>query len=317
MKTEFKKGYTVYKNKDDPVFVVPHSGPALEIATSRDDNAETVASLCWKKDGGVLIVSGISRRRQWGIDFNRDIPSIDKAIDTSIWVNDDIEKMFEYKQKYAWVAFDEKDYEAKLKIYQNFWADVSKGKKIIFVHRSFPKIRSVPSVMDVVTFGGEGVKKKVIQEIVSDVNSKYFDFFQKIDKDYKQSIILETKRTILDTLRIFKSFDMGKINGWHKYYLERDLERINEYCDKEMLEELKKNFTPQNYLIAVESALKNIPDPKITIENVFDGTFALGPKRKLFPLHGKTIISVESSRFMNFWHPDTASEMILDIVRRL
>src|SRR3989344_3322044 len=98
MKTEFKKGYIVYKNKDDPVFVVPHSGPALEIATSRDDNAETVASLCWKKDGGVLIVSGIPRRRQWGIDFNRDIPNIDKAIDTSIWVNDDIEKMFEYKQ---------------------------------------------------------------------------------------------------------------------------------------------------------------------------------------------------------------------------
>src|SRR3989344_7513141 len=109
MKTEFKKGYIVYKNKDDPVFVVPHSGPALEIATSRDDNAETVASLCWKKDGGVLIVSGIPRKREWGIDFNRDIPNFDSALNAYNKFDEDSDKIFEYKKKYAWIAFDKED----------------------------------------------------------------------------------------------------------------------------------------------------------------------------------------------------------------
>ena len=76
MDFKIKEGYLVYQTSRDPVLVTPHSGPALEIATSRDDNSETVASLCWQKIGGTLIISNVSRKRMWGIDFNRDIPPI-------------------------------------------------------------------------------------------------------------------------------------------------------------------------------------------------------------------------------------------------
>ena len=78
---EFKKGYSVYKlsNKDIAV-VTPHSGPALEDTTSRDDNSETVASICSKKMGGKLVISNVSRNSLWGIDFNRDIPSMEDAL---------------------------------------------------------------------------------------------------------------------------------------------------------------------------------------------------------------------------------------------
>ena len=67
MDISFRKGYCAYKNKDNGIFIVtPHSGPAFENSTARDDNSETVASLCWKKVGGTLIVATVARKRLWG-----------------------------------------------------------------------------------------------------------------------------------------------------------------------------------------------------------------------------------------------------------
>lgn len=318
MEIKVKRGFILYKLNNNPLFVSPHSGPAIESSISRDDNSETVASLCFKKTNGRLIIGTMPRKRLWGIDFNRDIPSKNVALKgLDLFLGMDDKEVFNYMKKYAWVAFDEKDYEDRLRIYQDFWGEVGKSKIIVLLHRIFPKIKTVPSVMDIVTFKGTGIKDNKIKKIVEQINTKYFNFFEKIDKDYRRSILLETKRYVLNMLKKYNSFNPNEMVLSDREVLERDLIKTKKYVDKDVFENLQKNFMPQNYFSAVESAIKNIPLPRITIESVHDGSLALGPKRKLFPMNDKVVIEVESSRFMNFWHPQITTEIIVDIVKMI
>ena len=57
MDCKFYKGFSVYKKGDSDLAVVAiHSGPALETVNSMDDNSDTVASLCLKKNNRFFIV---------------------------------------------------------------------------------------------------------------------------------------------------------------------------------------------------------------------------------------------------------------------
>lgn len=320
MKFEFNRGYTVYKDSNPRlVIAAPHCGPALEVTTSRDDNSETVASLCWRKMGGTLVISNMSRKRLWGVDFNRDIPPIKTALNTFkiFFEEKEVDKMHNYRKKYAWVAKDETDYYNRLKIYQNFWAEVGKGDYILLIHRTFTRIKAIPSIMDIITFGQAGIKENVIKEIVQEINAKYFDFFQKVEKDYKQAVYFETKRLISDLLRIYGSLSPEKIDIEFKENIEKDLEKIKKYAKPAVCNQLEKAFTPHHFLEAVESALENSPTPKITMNKVYNGALALGPKRKLFPSRGKVVIEVEPNAFINFWYPHIAADIIEDIIKML
>jgi len=310
---QFKRGFIVYSDGNEKnVIVSPHSGPALESSTSRDDNSETVASLCWGKIGGKLIIGNMPRHRLLGIDFNRDIPSLDLALKYyKHFINRDLEKINYFKSRYGWVAIDEKDYYNRLKIYQDFWAEVGKGQKIVLVHRAFTKMRNVPSIIDIVTFGKDGVKQDKIKGIVDEVNLKYYNFLKKIEDDYKQAILFETKRELLNV--IDKNGNIVNINS----SLKKDLKKMELYCSKEKLIKLKNDFTPQNFLDCVQDSLRNIPFLRITIQKVFEGDLAYAPKRKLFPRKDKTIIEVEPCRFMNFWHPQITAEILYDVLKML
>jgi hypothetical protein len=320
MKIGVKSGYTVYsKGNKELVFVAPHSGHAIENPVHRDDHSETVGSLCWKEMGGKLIVSGISRDRLWGIDYNRGIPTVREALEKyKEFTNEDEKKnLLAYMKKYAWVARDESDYYERLKIYQSFWNEVGMGKYIILLHKNFPKMKAVPSIMDFVTFSNAGIKKSVIKDIVNDVNSKHFDFFEKIKVDYKNAILADTRRYVLNLLRIYEHFNPGEMSEGHRIGIEKDLDKITAYADKIALNRLMTNFTPYNFLMCAENALKHIPLPQITIEGVHDGSLALGPYNKLFPKRDKTVIEVESNGFLNFWHPHMAAKIIKDVVSRI
>ncbi len=317
MNFKFNKGYLVYKNSNNGIVIVaPHSGPAFDYSTSRDDNSETVASICWRKLNGTLVISNMPRIRLWGIDFNRDIPPIKLALDmfNEYKYYKNVEKIYEYDKKYAWVAQDTRDYENRLQIYQNFWAEVEKGKYIILIHRAFPRIKAVNSIMDFITFNNKGIKKELIDEIVKELNHKYSNFFRSIDQAYKRMIFFEEERMIANLISVYKTFDLNNLKGEALELLKKDLEKIREYAGKYIVKRLDEHFTPQTFLRAVEDALKNSPLPKITVENVFDGSLALGPKRKLFPTADKIIIEVEPSRFLNFWYPDTTANIIKDLL---
>ncbi len=319
MEMRFKRGYIVYKNnKSNFVTVAPHSGPALENPTSRDDNSETVGSKCWNKFGGKFVVSNMPRNRILGIDFNRDIPSLNEAVGNynSFVKNEDLDTINSYRKKYGWVSKNEGDYYDKLSIYQNFWADVDSGNPIVFLHRAFPRIKAIPSIIDIVTFKDEGTNKNKIRKIVADLNKEYAPFMKRLEFDYKKMILFEEKRLIYNTIKTFKTFNLSKIRGETKDGIMKDIEKIREYADENFMRALSQNFNPDTFLAAVDNALKNSPAPKITIENVFNGSLALGPKRKLFPTN-KTILEIEPSRFMNFWYPETVAEIVGKLLKRI
>ena len=83
------------------------------------------------------------------------------------------------------------------------------------------------------------------------------------------------------------------------------------------IKRLKQSFTPQNYLTTVKSALDNCPLPQVTVENAFDASLAHGPKRKLFPTKNKTIIEIETSRFMSYFYPNMTAQIMKDIIEKV
>ena len=315
MDCKFYKGFSVYKKGDSDLAVVAiHSGPALETVNSRDDNSDTVASLCWKKTGGTLIISNMPRKRVWGIDFNRDIPPLKSALRAYPENQNYEEDLFEYRKKYAWVAKDTNDYENRLKIYQRFWEEVGKSNEIVFIHRAYNRIKTFPSIMDVITFDGKGVDRKIMDDVIIDLNKKYEKFFKSVQKDYKESVVFETRRVVLNILRIFKSIELDKISDEFREDIEKDLLKVNLYADNIALKRIKNNITPQNFIEAVRNAVNNAPAPHVTIEHAFSGKLAHGPYRKLQPFKDKIVIEIEPTYFMNFWHPYIAADMIIDIL---
>ncbi len=149
----FHKGFCVYKKGDSPYFVAPHTGPSFETPTSRDDNSDTVASLCWMKRGGTLIASGLSRKMSFGIDFNRNIPPKELAIKSwQDFVTDDNSKeLFNFRDAYAFSAINEKDYEKRLETYNKFWETVCLGQKIVYIHRKFSRLKNHPTIIHIMT----------------------------------------------------------------------------------------------------------------------------------------------------------------------
>lgn len=320
MRCNFYKGFSVWEEGfDDTVICTPHSGPALDNTTSRDDNSDTVASLLFKRTLGRLVVSNMPRKRLYGVDFNRDIPPPKEAISMFPYYEQRKynKKLYNFISRYAFVAYDNTDYENRLKIYQNFWGEVSGAKYVVLIHRAFPRIKALPSIMDVVTFRGGGYKKKKILEIVEEVNSKYYNFLKSVENDYKKMILFEQERVLNNVISVYGSLSIKKMNVEIKEFFLKDLEKIKEYSKKEKYEGLVQEFTPQNFLDACRSALENAPFPKITIENAFKGDLAYGVKRKLLPIGDKQILEIEPSRFLNFWHPDTTAEIIHFILNKI
>ncbi|MAG50124.1 hypothetical protein CL621_00605 [archaeon] len=315
MDFKIKEGYLVYQTSRDPVLVTPHSGPALEIATSRDDNSETVASLCWQKIGGTLIISNVSRKRMWGIDFNRDIPPKKIALDmfNKFVEGEETDELFKYGEKYSWVAVSEKDYERRLNIYKKFWMDVGKGNFIVLIHRAFPRIKLIPGLIDVMSFNLE--LKERLPDIINRINSKYESFFKKIEKDYKQMIFFEEKRFVCNVLKTHNSFNLEAMNLDFKQNIAKDLEVIKRILGEYYYRSLINHFNSKNFISATKNILSTIGPPRVTIEQAFSGELSYGPKQMLDS--SKKILQIEPSRFMNFWYPKVTADIIEEIVTRL
>ena len=167
--------------------------------------------------------------------------------------------------------------------------------------------------MDIIVFGENHRLKEKINEIILRLNSKYFNFLQTVERDYKQSILFETRRIILDILMNNGSFSLDKIGVIKRKAIEKDLESIKKYASPVLVEDLRRNFTPHNFITATENALSRVGMPQITLESVHDGSLAQGPKRKLFP-SSKIVIEIESTQFLSFWHPQIGAKIIKDLI---
>ncbi len=320
MEIKFYKGFAVYKLNDAPVFVSPHSGPAFHVPTSRDENTDTVASICWTKTQGTLIVANLSRKMTMGIDFNRDPPQ--KKLALQMWdkfqSDENIEELEEYRKNYAWAAKDEHDHEERLKIYDEFWRAVrNSGGVIVFVHRKFTRMKNFPSILDIITYQGLGVDKAVVEAIVGKINEKYAPFFKSISAQYKKAIVLETERQVQRIKDIFSDFDLKSMKVEYMTNTKKDIEVISKFASKRAVKRLEKEFSHRNFILAVKSALKSDVQPKVTLESIFSGNHARSMMNPLFNKKERIIMEVECNQFLTYWNPNIAAEIITDLLSNL
>ncbi len=322
MQAFFRRGYVIYKEKGehDFTYVAPHSGPALETPTSRDDNSETVASLCWMKTGGTLILSTLPRKRAFGIDFNRGIPKKSESIELfrDFLGDKNLLRLHNFRNKYAWSACNGEDYRKRFKIYQSFWNEARNGKSVALIHSAFNRLKLVPSIMDISTFDGIGVDRKLLDGIVKDINDEYKGFFKEIDKSYKAVVLLEEERAINNIIRVSEKFGLDGMNPDFLENIKADLEAIRACTDKDVMMELERDFTPRNFLQASKKALLNMEPPKVTVEHFFKCMKSVAPKKQLMGRRkhpkGRTVMNIECSRFISFWYPNEAADMIVRIL---
>ncbi|MBN2330419.1 MAG: hypothetical protein JXC85_01260 [Candidatus Aenigmarchaeota archaeon] len=315
---QVKPGFIVFENGDKITWSTPHSGPALETPTSRDDNSDTVASLCWMKIGGRLVISTMPRKRALGIDFNRDSPPLRKSLEYHrlFSENNCPEKLEEYRKKYAFCAADRRDHERRMRIYRRFWSAVREsGRTVVFVHRKFTRLKNFPSIMDIVAYEGYGFSKNILAPLVKRIDRKYADFLLSIKENYVNAILLEEKRTVERIAEIYGGFSLDSMGIEYKNNLLDDLLVIRRLADSRRVERLDRHFTQKNFMLAVRSALVNGGTPRITVESIFRGEHGRSQKRDIFRL--KNVISIESNAFINYWYPNEASDIILDIVNEI
>lgn len=322
MHPEFFEGFTIYRKGEGPVFVTPHSGPSLETPTNRDDNSDTIASLCWLKSGGSLVLSNVSRKRLLGIDFNRAVPPMRKALKMykDFLFDRSPEQLLEYRNKYAFVAKDERDYHERVRIHDNFWFQIKNlGNVFIFVHRKFSKLKNYPSIMDVVSFKGKGINVGLVKNVIDELNSEYDDFLKKIGDDYKRAIMNEEKRSVERSgLADIKALQKPRTDK--ERHIAKSVKLIRKYAKKSLVDKLENNFDPNNYINAVESALGNAGTPQITLDSIFTSELASAPRKRFYLKEmRKDIISmeIECNQFINYWYPEVAAEMINKMVDKV
>lgn len=317
MNHEFKKGYILYESDEiTPGLACPHSGPSLNKTVGRDNNSETAAFSCWKRIGGKLLVSTVPREQRYGIDFNRDIPPKHLAINlhNELIQEYDYTKLHEFKKKYAWLAKDDNDYYKRLNIYQNFWSELEDSDKILLFHKAFTKMKAIPSILDIIPIKGN---QTLLNSIVQGINKKYEPFLKGIERDFKQAVLIETKRTIRSLTKYYGEFDVKLIDENIHQNFKKDLDNLLRYANSYTLKKLKEHWSIHNYMEAIRSALNNSPSPHVTVAHVHNASLAHGAKRKLLNTSKKLVLELEINEFAGFWHAEKIAEIIADLYQYL
>ncbi len=308
MEIDFKPGHIVLKNGKGPIYLVLHAGPRIGATIDRDTDADSIAYLCWKETGGTLVLVTTPRQQEVGIDFNRD--HVDARTALKNWKSVQTEGAGRYKNRFAWSAYDMDDYRKKQRMYEEFWSMVRKmGDTFFLVHSAGIRVGHIPTLIDIITFGGKGLKRGVAKRIVDKLNAKYEPFFLGIKILYDKSILLKHEIRLNDVFSKEKSYILEEL-------IQRDLGKIRKYAEPSMVKKLEKHFTPDNLMEAVENALRRAETPKITIENIFSGEKAFGPKKYLIG-KAKTVVEIEFTEFMGTHFQKQSAEILQDFVREV
>ncbi len=300
MEIKTEKGFILLRNGRGPVYVALHAGPSLfDSGATRDTGADKIASLCWEKTGGSLVLFTLPRDQSIGIDSNRDIPAEKESMNTAQ------KKNIKFLNRYGWIALSSADYKKRKKIYENFWKTVAGlGEKFFLFHTEDSRLSNFPSILDLITFDYKGVKKELIEKAVDALNSKYRGFFSKINKFYRKRIVFEN---IMDAEKT-----VSRNTPVRKELFRKELAKISRFAGKEFARKLEMNADTKNFIAAVKYAVKNGPMPVITIEQNFSGKKAIAPKK--FLLGRGTVLELEINKFMCEYFPQKTADIILDLI---
>lgn len=305
---EIEKGYMLLKNGRGPVYVTLHSGPRFGYTIDRDVHADTIASLCWKETGGTLIMATLPRQQEVGIDLNRDEVGTEKALKSFEEVSGI--GAGEYKNVYAWAAYSKKDHKQKKAIYERFWKKVkSSGKVFLLVHSTGMRVGHIPTLVDLITLDGKGISRKKAKHIAEKINKKYKSFFSGQKKRY-------IKRTLGKQEMELEGMFSKKSAYIYKELLERDTDKIKKYAKPKIARKYLKNPCEETFMPAAESALKNGGVHKVTVESIFSGKKAFGPKKHLLT-GNKKAVEVEFNEYLGAYFPEKSAEILKDILKLL
>ena len=315
MRTMFYNGFTVYENGMGPVYVVLHGGPALGAYAYRDETADTVGSFLVEK-GGTLVISNMARNRIYGIDMNRLPPSKTSAVRMyKIFLDKPFSsKAREYRQKYAWVAADEKEYEKKMRIYEKFWHTVkSYGNFFVLLHRKFSLLKNYPSIMDFSTFESKGIDKATLKIIVEKVNERHKKFFEQIHRPFMEEILTKEKQILVEAQVKRNKFDIRKLRDKYQWTFAQELKTIKQHAPPYIFDRLRSNFSMSNYMRAARVAAERCGLPCATVEQVFKARLSLGPKKQLLRANN-IVLQVELDAFFNKYYPEETSTIMFEVI---
>ena len=310
MQLQFFKSCLVMTNKSGPIYVCLHSGPSLGSKPARDEHSEVLASLCVEKFGGRAIIATVSRNRLYGVDFNREVPPLSKALEfyPIIKLGEDEEAISSYHKRFAWVAQDKKDYLKRLNLYNEFWEIVRRsGRFLVFVHSNRPRLKAAESIMDFATFENLGVRKDVLQKIVNDINEHNVDFLKRIRPKYHKAILYEQEIIVRRLQRTFHSLRPWKMRGLFRENYEQDLEMAKKYGVRPM------SWTRQGIYELTRKTLNLCQLPKVTVESMFTTMSSYAPKKLLGK--NKVVIQLEVNQFVCKSYANQTTDMLMDILR--
>lgn len=327
MDFEIYPGFIVYKNGYGPVFIALHSGHAFGDVLGRDDNSDVISVKCWKKYGGTLILSTITRDRVYGIDYNRDIPPVETALEMyNKFINNRERDIKQFKKKYAFVARTKTEYNTKLRIYNTLWSYIrNTGNFLVFLHRHYARIKNYPSLIDVITFKDIGIKRSILQGIIEEVNKTHKKFFKGIENDFKRFLLMEEKRVmcindkeaVSNDIKAIMPWCYEKIEGKKTLIIGKEKDFKDFLLNKETLNRITEKEVQKKMLEIFKKALKNAPSPRVTLEDIFSAEYAIAPMKQLLKSGNRIAVEIEINEFLSRFYPEKTVEIVLDIINRI
>ena len=98
------------------------------------------------------------------------------------------------------------------------------------------------------------------------------------------------------------------------------MKNIRKYSKKGFINKLENSFDKNNYMDAVQDALTNAGQPRITIDTIFNSELAHAPRKRFYLKEmRKDIISmeIECNQFVNYWYPEVIAEIINKMVDKI
>ena len=107
-----------------------------------------------------------------------------------------------------------------------------------------------------------------------------------------------------------------KMKGEFASHIKKDMKTLKKYAHADIYEEMEKNFTEENFLKTTKNALEHIGQPMLTVEHIFHGKLAGGPRKQILG-DGRTIIQLEPTSFLSFRYPHMGAKIICELIKKI
>lgn len=271
-----------------PTYVAPHAAISFHKPASNQDEGTHYVAYRLVQDGGKAIVSSVTRERDIGIDFFREPPPKDLALENyRLFKKGKSKDTKPFRKKYAWVARNSQEHSKKLKIFNAFWGEIAKTRgPIVFLHTQYLNPIRHPSLIDIIPFN----RQNRVKSIIGRMNRKHSKLFKELLPLYKDAFVHKTR-----TIKFKKKFSMDTGEEVFEGLEPKINQRISRFNEK----------------------LASMPYIKLTFMRNFQGRPVKDMVTKdLLPL-GFPVLHLEMSEFLAKQYPEIAAYLVKDLLEGL